>query len=125
MGEDYEDEVLEVLGEAFSKTANSGAMFDDADLKHPEFVVECKLRPLAAVSTSIPDVHLNQLMRQAVKLNKDWIFVKKVTNDLSLAAVDLNMLSMLISERDHYKTECAELQDRLDNAIGSTYGSGD
>jgi len=95
-GDEIEDRVLHILGPAFKKTAGSGSVWKDGDLKAPGYLVEVKERNTAGASCAGPD--LNKLISRARLEGRDWIFVCQNYNRKLVAMVDINTLAILLEE---------------------------
>jgi hypothetical protein len=72
-GTNLEEYVLETLPKV-SPTGNSGAMFDDADGRQHEFVVECK-EEKGKKPVSFSEKDLLKLIRQALNQSKEPLAV--------------------------------------------------
>lgn len=74
-GEDFEKKVAAAIPGS-KQTVNSGATFDDGDLTHINFVIECKVKDTKGIS--IPANLLKKVQKQAIKLGKDYLIVNKI-----------------------------------------------
>lgn len=91
VGEKLELIVSNLLG--VKQTRNSGALADDADLKDSKFLIECKVTQ--RVAPSLPSSHLKKLSKQALKWNKDWIYIIQTEDGKQYAITELNMFAEL------------------------------
>lgn len=75
-GDKLEERVAIDLG--INKTTNSGAKWDNADLTNREYIIECKVK---GADTFKPcGTELKKLIAQAVKHNKEWIYIQSCNN---------------------------------------------
>jgi len=96
IGDKLEDKVLNILEPYFSKTAGSGSVFKDGDLRNKEIVGEIKVRP--TVGASIAGKDLKKLQKEANKQGKEWLFVCENYNKDLIAIMDLNFFAILYEE---------------------------
>ncbi len=88
IGDDLEDLVIKKLGPSFSKTANSGAVYQDGDIKHRQLVVECKVKQTPGFSA--PTTELKKLWKEADKQCKDWLYIEKNQNNKIFVLMSLD-----------------------------------
>lgn len=91
IGDDFEDKVLKKLGSKFSKTAGSGSVWQDGDIKHSRLVVECKVKNTSK-SFSISKKELDHLTKEADKQGKDWIFIESNSDGRIMVLTELDTL---------------------------------
>ena len=114
IGDQLEDKVLEILEPYFSKTAGSGSIFKDGDLRNRDTVGEVKMRSTAGASVAGPD--LKKLIAEAKKQGKDWLFVCENYNKDLIAFIGLNHYAILYEENrvaDALREENEELYMKL------------
>lgn len=91
IGDEFEEELAEALG--LKKTANSGAMFDDGDLRSRQVILEAKVKnnnkSLGGCASE-----LKKLKTQAKKFCIDWIYAQK-TQSGSYVVLDLEYFKEL------------------------------
>ena len=93
IGDDLEDKVLEVLAPYFSKTAGSGSVFKDGDLRNHEIVGEIKVRGTSGASIAGKD--FKKLKKEALKQGKEWLFVCENESKDLITMTDLNFFSIM------------------------------
>lgn len=87
----------------FGPTANSGAKWQDGDLRHSLYVVEIKVKNKTG-GAIIDGRDLSKLKREAQKQLKEWIYVCENQKGDLVAMVPLAVLSELIYDsREHNK----------------------
>ena len=96
IGDQLEDKVLDILDPYFYKTAGSGSVFKDGDLRNKDIVGEVKMRSTAGASVAGPD--LKKVMAEAKKQGKDWLFVCENYDKDLVAFIDLNHFAILYEE---------------------------
>lgn len=75
-GDEFETEVAKLL--RFKGTANSGAIFDDADLRPingKPVILEAKVKNTSRTHTMVVRCEIDKVKKQADKIGKDWIYV--------------------------------------------------
>jgi hypothetical protein len=73
----------------------------DGDLKHPEYVVECKVKN-SSKGVSIPAKELTKLQAEAKKQFKEWLFVVENESGNISITMDITLFSeMLATIEDH------------------------
>ena len=87
IGDEFEEYVLKHLGKGFSKTANSGAKFGDADIKHRKLIVECKVKSETPGMVA-PIAELRKLWKEADKQGKDWLYIVKNKDNKVMVLLD-------------------------------------
>lgn len=95
IGDKLEKEVLMKLGDSFSKTAGSGSVFKDGDLRHHSLIVECKIKN-GTFSFSMTKTEMAHLLKQANLQGKDWLFIEKNGRGQTLVLTELDTLIELI-----------------------------
>jgi hypothetical protein len=101
IGDDFEDRVLKKLGTKFKKTAGSGSVFKDGDIRHSRLVVECKVKG-STKSFSVTKAELDHVIKQADTQGKDWLFIEKNADGRILVLTDLDtLLEMCYDWKDH------------------------
>jgi len=89
-GDKLEERVAIDLG--INKTTNSGAKWDNADLTNREYIIECKVK---GADTFKPcGTELKKLIAQAVKHDKEWIYIQQV-NDRTYTVIDYDFFLQL------------------------------
>jgi hypothetical protein len=96
IGDDLENKVLEILEPYFSKTAGSGSVFKDGDLRNSDTVGEIKVR--GTMGASITGTDLRKLVAEAKKQGKDWLFICENYPKNLIAMLDLNTYAVLYEE---------------------------
>jgi len=94
-GDKFEKEVLVKLGDSFSKTAGSGSVFKDGDLRHHSLVAECKVKN-STQSFCMTKTEMNHLLKQAYLQGKDWLFIEKNGRGQILVLTELDTLIELV-----------------------------
>jgi len=103
VGDEFEEVVLDKLGPGFSKTAGSGSVWKDGDIRHPELVVECKVKNTAN-SISCPRSELDHLQREAHIQCKDWMYVQRNKHGEELVLLPLDTLAWMTEQwRSRYE----------------------
>jgi len=90
IGDSLEDYVLSKLGSGFNRTANSGAKFQDGDIRHPRLVVECKVKGSTSGFTA-PKSELKKLWKLADKHGKDWLYIERNVDNKHMVLLSLDM----------------------------------
>ena len=93
IGDKLENKVLNILEPYFSKTAGSGSVFKDGDLRNKETVGEVKVRSTAGASITGKD--LSKLKEEARKQCKEWLFICENYDKDLVAMMDLNFFSII------------------------------
>lgn len=76
IGDEFEKDVmkwLSMISDKFHYTGNSGATFSDGDIRHVDYVGECKVKSSSSGCT-IPGKELKKLIKLADKQLKEWLF---------------------------------------------------
>lgn len=97
-GYEFEQRAAKALG--LDSTARSGAHWDDGDLKHPDFVIECKYK--SQPNLTFPKNERTKLQEQAKRLLKDWIYLQS-NNSGDYAVMSLKTLEALLDEIQYHK----------------------
>lgn len=98
VGNKFEKEVAQVVGA--TKTANSGAMFNDGDLQTKTFVLECKFTSKNTETISIKKDYIEHISKQAEMLNKEWAIVLGNPSHEGYVLISLDTFATLI---DNYE----------------------
>lgn len=85
----------------FEQTANSGAKWQDGDLRHTRYVVEIKVKNNTG-GASIAQKDLSKLKRESTKQGKEWIYVCENVNGDLVAMLPLATLSELIHDSQEF-----------------------
>lgn len=85
----------------FEQTANSGAKWQDGDLRHNFYVVEIKVKNNTG-GASIAQKDLSKLKREAKRQGKMWIYVCENVNGDLVSMVPLDTLSELLHDSREY-----------------------
>lgn len=91
IGDKFEEELLALLP-GTTRTAMSGAFWDNADLVGNTIMIEAKVRDKESFSPRASEV--KKLKKQAFKHSKEWVYIQK-TNNGSYALMDLNLFAEL------------------------------
>jgi len=91
IGDELEDEIAQLLG--LRKTANSGAMFNNADMGDYDYIVECKVKN-GKKNFHVDNKELNKLKEQAQKRFKDWLYIQKTDGGIQVL-VDIELFLKL------------------------------
>jgi len=89
IGDIFEKIVLKKLGKGFYKTAGSGSVWKDGDIKHSSLVIECKVKNTSS-SFSITKKEMDHLLKQADLQGKDWLFIEKNSDGRILVLLELD-----------------------------------
>lgn len=104
VGDAFEDTVLSKLGPGFSKTAGSGSVFKNGDIRHSRLIVECKVKN-NVTGFNAPRKELDKLKKEALKQGKDWLFIEVSSAREPMVLCDLNTFLELTEEwREKYST---------------------
>lgn len=105
IGDSLEDYVLSKLGSGFTGTANSGAKWQDGDIRHPRLVVECKVKGDTEGFTS-PKSELKKLWSLADKHGKDWLYIERNKTNKVMVLMDFDsFLEMTEVYRQKFEKE--------------------
>jgi ribosomal protein S24E len=92
-GDKLEDKVSHDLG--VTKTTNSGAKWDNADLTNKKYIVECKVKNKDGFQPCKAEI--KKLITQAIKHDKEWVYVQQ-TLDKIYVVIDYNLFLELYSK---------------------------
>jgi hypothetical protein len=112
IGDDLEKKTKILLKSSFEFTAGSGSVWKDGDLRHKEYVVECKVKN-ATKGISVPAKDLAKLQEEAKKQLKEWLFVvENAKGDISIT-MDIRTFSEILYQSElwdeHSKTQYDEI----------------
>jgi hypothetical protein len=112
IGDQLEKKTLGLLKSCFSTTAGSGSVWMDGDLKHPEYVVECKVKN-ATKGVTIPTKDLSKLQLEAKKQMKEWLFVvENGLGDISIT-MDIRTFSEILYQSELWDSHAETAYDEI------------
>jgi hypothetical protein len=117
-GDEVEDRVLEILKPFFRKTAGSGSVWKDGDLRAPGWLVEVKKRSTTGASCTGSDLH--KLINRANLEGKNWTFICQNFDRELVTMIDINVFAFLFEEAligEELRNSNPELYEDLYNKI--------
>lgn len=88
IGDSLEDLVIKKLGSSFHKTGNSGATFQDGDIRNRKLCIECKVK--ATPGFSSPTKELKKLWKLSKDQCKDWLYIEKNGDGKIMVLMEFN-----------------------------------
>jgi len=89
IGDALEARVLAKLGPGFHSTGNSGATYQDGDIRHRRLVIECKVKN-STKGFAAPIKELKHLWKQADLQGKDWLYIEKNADGKTMVLMDFD-----------------------------------
>ena len=109
-------EILQSVDQRFRPTANSGATYQDNDISHPEWVVECKVKN-GTQGISLNKSELLKLQKEAKKESKDWLGIVENSDGSTVAMMSLDQFATLLSEIDRLHNIIWDMKEESEGIV--------
>ena len=105
IGDEFEEEIIRLLNEhspenEWDSTAGSGSKWQDGDIRHQDYVGECKVKSNVRGFTA-PASELNKLISEADKQFKDWLYFERNGDGRTMVLMDMNTFLELYEKATH------------------------